>query len=339
MELFDKVYGCYYQVVKHILKQADLNPVSRREVEELCRTYGFEESALALAPKLFGGSLPLLDENGGSRLKHLPPKLPLTSLQKSWLKALTADPRVALFFTESELREVRKELEGTEPLYRQEDFYYYDQYCDGDPYGSPDYVENFRQILRALEENRILLVAYEGKKGRLRRFETIPLKLQYSSRENKFRLLCLEKNRGQWTKRTVLNLGRMKSCHVSAETCSPAAQTTAPPKCQEPVLLGISGERNSLERCMLHFAHYEKRTEYDEEKEKWLCSIYYEREDETELLIDVLSFGPVVRVLGPEDFLRQVRERVKRQHQLFYEPVGDLGASPVFRKREFLKPT
>ena len=162
MELFDKVYGCYYQVVKHILKQADLNPVSRREVEELCRTYGFEESALALAPKLFGGSLPLLDENGGSRLKHLPPKLPLTSLQKSWLKALTADPRVALFFTESELREVRKELEGTEPLYRQEDFYYYDQYCDGDPYGSPDYVENFRQILRALEENRILLVAYEG---------------------------------------------------------------------------------------------------------------------------------------------------------------------------------
>ena len=42
---------------------------------------------------------------------------------------------------------------------------------------------------------------------------------------------------------------------------------------------------------------------------------------------------------GTLPFLRQVRERVKRQHQLFYEPVGDLGASPVFRKREFLKPT
>ena len=41
--------------------------------------------------------------------------------------------------------------------------------------------------------------------------------------------------------------------------------------------------------------------------------------DETELLIEVLSFGPVVRVLGPESFLRQIRARVKRQHQLFYE--------------------
>ena len=51
---------------------------------------------------------------------------------------------------------------------------------------------------------------------------------------------------------------------------------------------------------MLHFANYEKRTEYDEERGKWICSICYDKEDEPELLIDVLSFGPVVRVLGPE---------------------------------------
>ena len=31
MELFDKVYGCYYQVVRHILQQAALNPVNRQE--------------------------------------------------------------------------------------------------------------------------------------------------------------------------------------------------------------------------------------------------------------------------------------------------------------------
>ena len=49
-----------------------------------------------------------------------------------------------------------------------------------------------------------------------------------------------------------------------------------------------------------------------------------DREDEPELLIDVLSFGPVVRVLGPEDFVRQVRQRVERQHQLFYGMIGDI---------------
>ena len=70
---------------------------------------------------------------------------------------------------------------------------------------------------------------------------------------------------------------------------------------------------------MLHFANYEKHTEYDEEENAWICSIYSDMADETELLIEVLSFGPVVRVLGPESFLRQIRARVKRQHQLFYE--------------------
>ena len=64
---------------------------------------------------------------------------------------------------------------------------------------------------------------------------------------------------------------------------------------------------------MLHFANYEKHTEYDEEEKAWICSIYYDMADETELLIEVLSFGPVVQVLGPESFLRQIRARVKRR--------------------------
>lgn len=87
------------------------------------------------------------------------------------------------------------------------------------------------------------------------------------------------------------------------------------------MVLKISGERNSLERCMLHFANYEKHTEYDAEMKCWICSIHYDLADETELLIDILSFGPVVRVLGPSSFVRQIRKRVKRQHELFYSEI------------------
>lgn len=73
---------------------------------------------------------------------------------------------------------------------------------------------------------------------------------------------------------------------------------------------------------MLHFANYEKHTEYDEDHKCWLCSIYYDLADETELLIDILSFGPVVQVLEPKTFVGQVRERVRRQHELLYGVVG-----------------
>ena len=50
-----------------------------------------------------------------------------------------------------------------------------------------------------------------------------------------------------------------------------------------------------------------------------ICSIYYDKADETELLIDILSFGPVVRVLGPEPFLGLIKARVRRQHRLFQQ--------------------
>ena len=72
---------------------------------------------------------------------------------------------------------------------------------------------------------------------------------------------------------------------------------------------------------MLHFAHYEKQTVYEPESNTWLCSIYYDPADETELLIELLSFGPVIQVLGPEEFLSKVRERVRRQHELLYSDL------------------
>ena len=75
---------------------------------------------------------------------------------------------------------------------------------------------------------------------------------------------------------------------------------------------------------MLHFASYEKHTEFDSEKNTCRCSIYYDRADETELLIDILSFGPAVRVLGPEAFLNLVKARVGRQYRLMRENEGEL---------------
>ncbi len=64
---------------------------------------------------------------------------------------------------------------------------------------------------------------------------------------------------------------------------------------------------------MLQFASYDKQTVYDEEKGCHVCEISYDIMEETELLIRILSFGPVVEVLGPERMRRQIRQRIARQ--------------------------
>lgn len=362
MELFDKVYSSYYNVVRHILKEASEHPITRREMEKLCHSYGFEESALTIIPKLLDGTWPLLKPASCSKqaiyrtalssvqpqqasshtalsssrpqqayssvLSSQPPAVPLTLLQKSWIKALLQDSRFCLFFDDEELIQIKRELEDIPALYEQENFHYFDRYRDGDPYASPDYRARFQTILEALRENKILFADYEGKSRRLQHLKVLPFQLQYSSKDDKFRLCCLRYGRSRFNQNTFLNLARIKDCRLSPERPAEGSEISLQSlrfqpvnKTTIPVLLKISGERNSLERTMLHFANYEKHTEYDEENHCWLCSIYYDTADETELLIDILSFGPVVEVLGPKPFLAKLRARVEKQYHLLYDPI------------------
>ena len=60
---------------------------------------------------------------------------------------------------------------------------------------------------------------------------------------------------------------------------------------------------------MLHFAHFEKTAERCDEK-RYRMHIHFDAEDETEMLIRVLSFGPFVKVTSPESFVERVRERL-----------------------------
>ena len=42
-------------------------------------------------------------------------------------------------------------------------------------------------------------------------------------------------------------------------------------------------------------------------------TLHYYREDETEVLIRIISFGPMIRVVAPESFIEQIRERLDKQ--------------------------
>lgn len=337
MELFEKWYNCYYQVVRQILVEASSHPINRNQMNELSMKYGFLESGLSIIPRLLDGQWPLLkkEENPPSDslpgfspvLKHsqplFPGSLPLTSLQKSWLKALLSDPRIRLFLPEESFSQIETWLGETKPLFYPEDFYYFDRYKDGDDFLSPIYQEHFHTILTALARQHTLKIGYETRKGHRLTFIVLPCQLQYSSKDNKFRLCGFQKTgqkqgeKPNWGRKLILNLARFQSCSLLFPAkINPAHRFHLNHPAAEPVVIQISGERNSLERCMLHFANYEKHTHYDEEKKAWISSIYYDLADETGLLVEILSFGPVIRVLGPESFLAQIRERVKKQYDL-----------------------
>lgn len=78
------------------------------------------------------------------------------------------------------------------------------------------------------------------------------------------------------------------------------------------VELLLKDERQALDRVMIQFSIYEKVTERIEEN-LYKFRLTYEAEDETDIMIRILSFGPNLKVLGPETFVDQIKNRLKVQ--------------------------
>lgn len=66
---------------------------------------------------------------------------------------------------------------------------------------------------------------------------------------------------------------------------------------------------------MLHFAHFETQVEKTGDF-LYRVMLKYNQSDETELLIRILGFGPMIHVVEPDSFVELIRERLKRQQSL-----------------------
>ena len=302
--IFSEIYGSYFKAVSAILAKAVDGTLTEREITRTVLENAFGESLVTIPAKLSDGSWPLLTADYGTPLRHAP-HAPLTTLEKQWLKALLLDPRIRLFDPSKE------GLEDVEPLFTPDQFVYFDRYADGDPYDDQRYIEHFRLIIRAMHEKRKLRVRFHGHRGTRQSYICIPYKLEYSSKDDKFRLITGFRN-----KPLTVNLSRIDSVHILEPWDE--SEYLQPREREKTLVMELYDSRNSLERAMLHFSDLEKETERIDEKH-YRITLNYKQGDETEILIRILSFGPVLKVIEPETMVKQIRERLERQDALLLQ--------------------
>lgn len=305
-----------------------MNGICEKNIMEITESLGFAESVLTIPDKLCFHEWHLLDKTGEKNYTSLldnAPKMPLTLLQKRFIKTLLYDRRIKLFLDDVAFREIATALSGVDPLWNDAQLYYYDRYENGDDYSRDEYRKSFRLIIDACREKKALSFDYHSAKGKHSHKTCLPLKMEYSPKNDRFRLIAL---RCPFGKRTVIDRYRIdgiqnaafSDSYLSGESMKKAASVSASALMRqsydtEPVRLLIQNKRNALERTMLHFANYDKDTKQLDEN-TWECLIYYDSSMETELLIEILSFGPVVQVTGPDSFVELIRERLKNQWRL-----------------------
>ncbi len=296
--IFHEIYSAYYNTVAKILAALLRGEGTEKDLQKIVTKCAFEESVLTILPSLKSGKWQLVESGLKTPIKH-EPTMPLTILEKRWLKAISLDRRIKLFGVKLD------GLDDVEPLFTEEDYYIYDKYTDGDPYDDEGYIRRFKIILEAIKKKAPLKLEVLNRNGEIIFRRCIPTRLEYSEKDDKFRMYTSGKRYVY-----VMNLARITKCKIyEGERIVPF--TEGAPE-TDTLTLEISDERNALERVMLHFAHFEKRAECIG-KRKYRLNITYNKDDEPEMVIRILSFGPLVKVLGPENFLDLVKEKLKKQ--------------------------
>jgi len=295
--IFSELYSAYYNAVARIIEAAFQPGVTEKDLQRHVLENAFSESVLTILPSLKSGKWPLMKKDLSPALAHVP-TMPLTQLEKQWLKAICEDPRIRLFGAEL------PELDDVEPLFTRDSYRIYDQYADGDPFEDEMYIRHFRMMLEAIRARKPVQISMINRWGKEARVRMIPVGMEYSMKDDKIRILA----QGCWHRQ--FNLGRITSCEYY--TGDGPWHIQPPPVNRVSMTLMITDEKNALERAMLHFAHFEKQAERLEDS-RYLLHLKYEEDDENELVIRILSFGPYVRVVDPPQMVEKIRKKLIAQ--------------------------
>ncbi len=297
--IFSELYGAYYRAVAAVITEAVKRPLQRNDLRAIIEENAFSESILNIEPAIYGERWQLIRSDGTTPLKHTP-TLPLTTLEKRWLKAIALDPRIRLFSDEL------PDFPDAEPLFEPEDISVFDKYSDGDPYESEIYIRNFRLILSAIKDRQPLRIDSMNRKGNTVHMVLMPEYLEYSGKDDKFRLIGSGCRYGE-----TVNLARIVNCRPYNKPfkAAPGAKQRSE---TEKVEFELYDRRKALERVLMHFAHFEKEAVKISE-DKYRVTVSYDKADEAEMVIRILSFGPMIKVTAPNRFVELIKERLLKQ--------------------------
>ena len=332
MRLFNEIYGIYYRITTLVLEKRS---VTEKDIRSLIDEHGTDETRIGLSSLLIPakdaakssdwGFFERCEDNSLKSILVNTPKQFLTTLEKKWLKARLRDRRIRLFLSDETIQQLEERLSDVTPLYTTDFFRCFDRFSDGDDMTSEEYIHNFRICLKAYKERKPLLIKFLSGHGNLITLNVLPLKLEYSFKNDKFRLYCRSCKRNVKSKRCpylIINIGRIISVEPSSESYRGYRirenEEHLVREEAEPIKIRVTEERNSVERFMLEFAAYPKITVRDPETGECIVTLDSKKDEETEILIRLLGFGPTIEILSPPAFRAQAADRIFKQYERFF---------------------
>lgn len=318
----------------------DFRELLEREVRESFPTYQEQEiEETVQAMEEIARASGLLDEEGSTRYvteqkDYFYELLPITRMECRWLVTALEDPVSEMFLPEDIRRRLVTFMEEQVPFAIRslpvEYICYFDRYHtyggtihqNGKNSMTKEERENAGILYEALRLEKKLRVTYRNGRGEKRCRVSGPACLEYSLRDDQFRIWDRFRNRDE-EKVGKINLSRILAVEKTEESYSrmEVQKISIEEEERATVCLKVEfyeGKRNLPDRILTEFSLWKKKCVYEETTGLYKMSLYYPKEDEKEVLIRLLGYGPYIRVSSDDEnntVCRELKRRVGVQRE------------------------
>ncbi len=314
--LFSEVFSTYYRVIAKIMNEG---PMNDQKLQKLIKEQCYDESDLFLSDIIEKCDFINKDNQENCWQSSFNGKIiqPLSKIEKSWLKTIIQDPKFRLFVDDKIINELKLYLDDVEVLYDDSLFHNFDMITDCEEYSSQEYINIFRQLNRIIDAKETMTISYESIRGNLYSFTCVPLKIEYSHKSQKFRLLSIMLKDGKPQYLACHNLNRIKKILSTEKT---TVTVTRDPYAEEfyfePIEVKVKNDRSAVMRFLIEFSTYRKESIIDAETGDCTSKLYYHLAEESEIITKILSFSPNIKVLSPGNVIEQIKAVLIKQQKL-----------------------
>ncbi len=221
--------------------------------------------------------------------------------EKYWLSAALKDKLSSLFLSDEESALLEPELSGSPDYYRHID----------DSWRSSENIteqaaENFRLILRAINEGQALSYTYNAQNC-----EGVPVRIEYDERTCEIYMIL--HNGSRFVKSDITKLSEIRETENNFGDIPEIKEGMINKKAYRPVVFTVTDNKNrkAVDRALLAFSVYDHIVEPIDEKSARFTIQYYTMDLDI-LIKDILSFGPDIIVESPGYVVKRITDILKK---------------------------
>lgn len=325
-DFFNRIYSAYYQIALKTVKAINNKKITTlKELISYTKNFKVLEGKtpnksnryqLDFRTKIRG--LYRTDDESGmlyTPFKNIPDDFmfPLTTIEISFLKALLNDDRCKLILGKY-YGLLKSELDKTEyneiyPYFGKDNYAVFDQYVNGDDtfFEEQNYKDNFKLLINAVKEKEPVYFEYI-EDDILKTKVSVPEKIEYSLKENRFKVILNSKNR-------PLDIQNIRFCNFTDKQLSPSKKKEIL-TCVVAIDIPES-KKYTRDRLFREFSPFERDCEKIDESGH-ILKFKFEAGDYKEIAYRLLQFGPYVYCSEPECVRERIKEKIDQQYQLTF---------------------